>query len=212
MSHLKILVLSDSKDHKDETIYVTKMFENGLDIFHLRKPEYKKSEMEEYLDHIPHKYRNQIVIHSYYDLAIKYGLKGIHLSKRKRREGWWLSVKLYYFKLRKPDIQISTSFHHLGSLFEETRNFNYVLLSPIFDSISKSGYQSGFSHQNLKLAMAKSRFKIIALGGVEENKIEQVNQMGFWGFLLSGIIWESPDPVATFNAIFYKAKEVTLIT
>lgn len=208
MSEIKILLLTDTVNHEGETQLITKFFENGLDILHIRKPNMSRSKLEAYIQEIPEKFWGQIVIHGYFELAIKYKLRGIHASKSKRKSKFFKWVRLPYLRLKMPSLQVSTSFHHLASLYEETTPYDYVFLSPIFDSISKSGYQSGFSHQNLAMAVQRSKFKIMALGGVELDKIESLSEMKFHGAVLSGVIWQSENKLEVFKAIRLKVYDL----
>ena len=195
---LKIIILTDSKNIPGETEIITKCFENGLDLLHIRKPSFSKQQMENYLSEIPRKYWDQIILHTHFQLAIKYNLRGIHVGKRSRKNKLLTKLRIWYMRFKKPEMIICTSFHHLASLFEETTHYDYVILSPIFDSISKSGFQSGFSHHNLDITIKRSPYKVVALGGVEESRVEQVLKMKFEGMMLSGIIWQSQNKFEEF--------------
>jgi thiamine-phosphate pyrophosphorylase len=207
---MKLILVSSSSRSKEEPEIVTQLFENGLEIFHLRKHEISTRYIEEYIQQIPRKYWNQIVLHNRYQLCIKYKLKGIHLTKNKRNEKFKNKFRLWYYKWKHPSITISTSFHNLANLFEDEGEYEYVFLSPIFDSISKSGFQSAFSSHNLKMALNKSKYKIMAFGGVDITKLEIIKTMNFSGFVLSGAIWESEDKLQTFKDIKSKMAELDL--
>ena len=80
-----------------------------------------------------------------------------------------------------------------------------AFLSPIFDSISKQGYKSEFSEQLNKFTQLKPELiaaikskNIIALGGINTDKIELARKVGFKGVATLGAIWNSKDPVAKF--------------
>ena len=73
---MQIIVISSKDKFRSEVSHVVKLFTEGLEVFHLRKPKFSLKRMEEYLDQIPEKYHNKIVIHSFHDLAKKYDLKG----------------------------------------------------------------------------------------------------------------------------------------
>lgn len=205
---LKLLVLSNSKKDPDEPVYVTQFLEHGLDVFHLRKPDFSSREMDEYINQIPARFWGNIVIHSHYHLVKKYNLLGIHLGKTKRRSWFFKKFRLPYMRLTNPKLQVTTSFHHLASLYEETYPFDYVFLSPIFDSISKSGYQSGFSHHNIASAINRSHFKIMALGGIEIDKLEFVKNSHFAGVVLSGVLWQNENKIGIYNEIRHKIIEL----
>ena len=68
---------------------------------------------------------------------------------------------------------------------------DYVLLSPIFDSISKDDYTSRFTPVQLR-ELAKRKIidkKVMALGGVDLENIGDLKSYGFGGAVLLGAIW-----------------------
>lgn len=204
---MKLIVMSSLDTFENEPQIVTQLFENGLKRFHLKKPKFRTKTLEEYISQIPEKYRKYIIIHSHYDLAIKYNLKGIHLN-RKIRKSRLKGLRLFYYRMRKPDIQVTTSFHNLASIFDDKSDYAYAFLSPVFDSITKSGFQSAFSNNNLKFTMKKSKHKLCAFGGIDITKIEQVAEMNFSGLVLSGAIWQAEKKVEVFKEIKHKLLEL----
>lgn len=206
---MKLIVISSSdKKNEDEPAIVTQLFENGLKYFHLRKPGCTYKYLEEYIKRIPEKYRGQVVIHSHFSLVLKYKLKGIHFNRRKRKKSWKRRFMTWYYRFRKPNISITTSFHNLATLYDDDYQYDYVFLSPIFDSITKSGFQSAFTKNNLAQAMARSKHKIEAFGGVDIGKLDSCLDMKFDGVVLSGCLWQSQTPVENFKAIKHKLLEM----
>lgn len=69
---------------------------------------------------------------------------------------------------------------------------DYVFLSPIFDSISKSGYRSAFSYARLRDAADRGVIdeKVVALGGVTFDKIPLLSSLHFGGAAMLGAIWK----------------------
>lgn len=106
-----------------------------------------------------------------------------------------------YLKMRRPGFAITTGYHTISSLKSNDYLFEYVFLSPVFDSISKIGYRSTFNEDSLKQAVHASACKVIALGGIDEGKIEKAAQLGFDGVALLGAIWSAADPVDKFQVI-----------
>lgn len=207
---MKLVILSDSSENNEEPALINFFFENGLDYYHLRKGKYTKKEMSSLLDRISKKYHSKIVIHSHHELAIKYKLFGIHISRKKRKSKFneWLKVK--YFRFKNSKINISTSFSQLTN-FEDTKSvYDYVFLSPIFDSISASGYGSHFNIKLVENMLKKTPEKVIALGGINSTRIKQVKDIGFYGAAISGAIWESKTPKETFLEIKKKLDEEEL--
>jgi thiamine-phosphate pyrophosphorylase len=83
-----------------------------------------------------------------------------------------------------------------------------AFLSPVFDSISKQGYKSNFSDRLNKFIQFKPELmaaikgkKIIALGGIDEDKIEMVRKVGFAGAAVLGAIWNNKNPLDKFLKI-----------
>jgi thiamine-phosphate pyrophosphorylase len=207
---MKLLVLSPSSgDAISEPFIVTKLFELGLETFHLRKPRYSTREMTEYLDKIPARFHNRIVIHSHHMLALKYNLKGIHLTRTHLQKKIRLWINLRLIRLKRPHITISTSFRKLASLYEEDNIYSYVFLSPIFDSISGK-FQAGFNEHSLRAAIKKTPFQIIARGGVDSLKITKVTDVGFAGLVLGSSLWKLPDPVQEFVLFLDELKRLEI--
>ncbi len=186
---MKLIVLSNPTHLKNEHEWLCSLFEMGLEYYHLRKPGFEKSAIENFLKQISPNYYNRIVLHSHYELAEKYNLKGIHISSPER--GNLLSKC------------VSTSFHSLKEIEDCEQKYEYAFLSPIFDSISKQGYQAAFGKKELNLFF-DSRTKnidIIALGGINEQTIPEAMSYGFDGVAVLGAVWMSTNPVEKFNKL-----------
>lgn len=208
---MKLVVISSSHSIENETKIVTRLFEAGLETFHLRKHRFSTWEMRSYLNEIPNHFHNRIIIHSHHNLVGKFKLKGIHLTKshKQRKLNTWILIKL--IRIKNPDTQITTSFNTIGHLLEphQKYNYNYVFLSPIFDS-STSRFQGGFTEYSLKSALQKTQYNIIARGGVDIESIEKANAIGFKGLAFYSSLWKSPDPLETFNRIIEKFQELKI--
>ena len=198
---MKSIVISAQKSIEKETEIVTQLFKEGLTRFHLRKPHYSYKKMKDYLDKIPSEYHNRIIIHSNHKLAHKYNLKGIHLAVKDRDTSLrnWLRIKS--IKRKNKWITVSTSFHSINELDKYNDLYDYVFLSPIFDSISKKDYQSGFKAFSLTSATQRSNYKVVALGGVDSHNIKDAFNMGFWGCGFLGTIWTNDSPIDKFIEI-----------
>ncbi len=103
-------------------------------------------------------------------------------------------------------------FHSLEELQVYKERCEYAFLSPIFDSISKKGYRSTFTDQ-AALSYAISGKNIIALGGIDEDKIDICRKLGFAGVAVCGAIWNSSSIVEKFKrlkALCEKEKFITV--
>lgn len=193
---MKLIVLSNPTNLNNEHELLCSLFEAGLEYYHLRKPDFSKEKMENFLKQIPQKYFNKIVLHSHHDLAEKYNLKGKHISSN-------------YAELKGDSKYISTSFHSFKDIENCKEKYDYVFLSPIFDSISKQDYPSNFDKKELTkffIQQAKT-FDIIALGGMNENTIYDAMEMGFDGVALLGGIWMATNPLEKFKVLLKVCKE-----
>ena len=74
---------------------------------------------------------------------------------------------------------------------ENIADYEYVFLSPIFDSISKTGYIHAFTSEDLLNAKSAGLInkQVIALGGINAENIPIARQYGFGGVAVIGALW-----------------------
>lgn len=204
---MRVILISSTENVDNETALVTRLFENGLENFHLRKPKFSTRELKKYIEEIPYQYHRGIIIHSHHKLALKFKLKGIHITKSHQKKKYRTLLTIRFLKFKRPDIIITRSFNKIASLFEEKTQFDYVFLSPVFESFS-SKYQSGFTEHSLKFALEKTAFKVVARGGIKFETIEKAKELGFYGAALYNAIWKHPEPLNEFIRILKRAKEL----
>lgn len=199
---MKLIVISPSYDVENEISQVETMFRKGLEVYHIRKPNYTTKDYENYLERINPKFYDRIVLHSRHNLVKKYRLKGVHVSKNHRKTFLKTFFRILGIKLStKGKLSISTGISHL-SVFEKVKftGYNYILLTPVFPSISKKGRKGAFSMEKLRRALKKNRpFDVIASGGIDIQRLEKVRKLGFDGAAIMGGIWEQPDPLISFE-------------
>ena len=177
---MKWIIITSPEFLSGEAIFIDKLFSQGLDLLHLRKPEASLEAYKRLLLQIPKHWYSRIVLHEHFALAEKFGLHGIHLNRRCSQV---------------PDSfrgSISCSCHTLEEVKKQKASKDYVFLSPIFDSISKVGYHAAFSPTLLKQAAIENVIdeKVIALGGITANNIPLVKEWHFGGVALLGDIWK----------------------
>ncbi len=162
-----------------EAVVIEAALNGGYDLVHLRKPGASEEEMISILEELPAECRARIVIHSHFNLALRYGLYGIHLNSR-------CSIVPDGFSG-----SISRSCHTFEEVEQHKDSCNYLFLSPIFNSISKKGYASAFSGASLREAAEKGIIdsKVYALGGVTPERLSWLEEMGFGGAAMLGSVW-----------------------
>lgn len=182
-----IIVISNPSPLKNEHIHIRQLFDEGLELFHLRKKDLSESEIRFFIEAIPIANLPKVVIHSHYHLAVEYGLRGIHVPSS--------------FTDNHNSRHLSVSFHSLHEIDRFKAHFKYGFLSPVFDSISKLAYKSNFNLTEVQQFLYFQKNKIIALGGIDEDKIAKIKDCNFSGIALLGAIWQNSKPCEKFLQI-----------
>ncbi len=160
---MKLIAITTPNFWHGEDLAICRLLDSGWNRVHIRKPSADKKLIEELIRKIPEKYRQALSLHDHFDLAIKYGIGGVHLNQRNPLP---------------PDVWnglISRSCHSIEETIKYS-HLDYVTLSPIFDSISKPGYKSRFSADELRQTDLS---KVYALGGVTFSRIAELKELGF---------------------------------
>ena len=180
---MKLIVISHPIVFPNEHRVIESLFENGLEIFHIHKPSFSEQEIQNYIQQFPQKYHSRIFLHSQFP-----------------------------------------KFHSLKELeslpLTPSQGRGIIFLSPIFDSISKTGYKSKFDLKEIKSFLQKQKAlpfgeglggALIALGGINESKIEICRELGFAGVAVLGAIWNSENPLEKFLRIKEKCQKKDLV-
>jgi thiamine-phosphate pyrophosphorylase len=187
-----VIVISNPVSVKDEHQIINQLFDEGLEIFHLRKPECSKSEIADLLEKIDSRHYTKIALHQHHEIAETFGMQRLHFTEESRKQMTDMKV---------PEKKIlSSSIHAPEDSKTVSPFFEYVFLGPVFDSISKPGHRS-ILNQGFKLPEIK-KTKLIALGGVDNSKIQEVKGYEFDGIAVLGHIWkETKNAVSNFRLI-----------
>lgn len=163
----------------EEVAIIRHLLADGVDIIHLRKPDADISYCRGLLSQLSADERARIVIHDYWTLYEEFALRGIHLNRNVR------TLPDQYRGSR------SRSCHSFEEVVRYKNECDYLFLSPIFDSISKMGYSSAYSHDELQHAADEGIIdeRVVALGGVTPDKISYLRSLGFGGVAMSGAIY-----------------------
>lgn len=165
----------------NESGMIEKLLDNGLDYIHIRKPGASREDLKNLIEKIHPQYHNRLKLHDYFDLVVEYGLGGVQLNSRNADSP---SVEL----------KISRSCHSLDEIDDFAKaypDYEYVTLSPIFNSISKKGYASTFNLDDLTDKIRDRN--VIALGGITPSTLPLLRKAGFAGAAMLGCIWSNVD-------------------
>lgn len=196
---MRIIVISAPDFLPGEAEAVTALLEAGAWRVHVRKPAAGSDSIARLLEHIPAALYSRISLHDHHELATRFGVGGVHLNSRNP------SVPAGFGGL------VSRSCHSMEELSEYGSVCDYMFLSPIFDSISKSGYASRFSLEEIRRRIAAGSDvatarmdvmssdgncrsvdwgRVFALGGVCPDNIRLLEEAGFGGAAVLGYLWE----------------------
>ena len=81
--------------------------------------------------------------------------------------------------------------HTLADVAAASRDvYDYVLLSPVFDSISRVGYTAApFPPTDVAATLSAADVPVLALGGVASTTAPAAARLGFAGAALLGSVW-----------------------
>ena len=205
---MKLVVITPSKDVADEHTLVTKMFESGLSTLHLRKPKFSTNQMAEYIREIPAHFHNRIVIHSHHNLALKFHLKGIHLSRVHLSSSWRYWFIRTRLRLKFEKSSKSRSYSRLQQVYQkEEHNFDYFLIGTMFNNMTSELY-SGFYEDGIIAANKNSNKRLIARGGTSPETIGKAVRYGFHGIAFNSYLWNSDKPFENFLNILAEFKKL----
>jgi thiamine-phosphate pyrophosphorylase len=190
-----MLVITNPIATTNEISIIHSLFENGLELLHIRKPDYSEAEMKAFVSEIKTNYRSQLVLHSHHQLALEFGINRIHLTENFRKE---ISSKTLYL-YNEQGFHLSTSTHDIDSFNDLRIYFEYGFLSPVFPSISKTGHQSNLDLFESIKTRTNFSAKLVALGGLSPVNISKTLSSGFDDVALLGTIWNSNNPIENFK-------------
>ncbi len=184
----KMIVITNPTPVENEISIIHSLFAEGLPLLHVRKPSFSVSEMNAFLADIAPEYRSRLVLHHHHDLADDFGINRLHYSEKDLTDSHSFSKKT-----------LSTATHSIEDFNALNPVFEYAFLSPVFSSISKQGYTSKLDFPTEIEKRTNYNTKLIALGGIQFENINQALAFGFDGIALLGTIWCSENPLENFK-------------
>ena len=178
---MKIIAITSPKVTDADEYIIKGLVKRGIDVVHFRKPDSGIEECRSLLLKLTSGERSKIVVHDYPSLYEEFSLLGIHVNKNVT------SLPEGYSGLK------TRSCHSFEEVEMYKDDYDYLFLSPIFNSISKQGYMSSFSDAELLQASKEGIIdrKVIALGGVTFDKIPYLKDLNFGGVAMIGAIYNT---------------------
>lgn len=170
---MKLVLMSTPQFFVEEHQILTALFDEGLEMVHLNKPNSEPVFCERLLTLIPDAYRKLIVTHDHFYLQNEYELRGIHLSERNSER-----PANYHGK-------VSCTCNSIEDVVAVKKEMDHV----IWDT----------SSVDLPLLMKDNARrknidkKVYVSGTIDVENIQQVAEYGFGGIVLQNAIWDRFD-------------------
>lgn len=169
-----------------EAVEIARLIGNG-DYWrvHIRKPGASAEQIRALLQQIPAELYPRLSLHDHHELALQFGLGGVHLNRRNPQApaGW--------------NGLVSRSLHSPEEI--ASMECDYAFLSPIYPSVSKPGYKPDFDLQQLRGVVDE---RVFALGGVTPDKFDELRDIGFGGAAMLGYVWKPAIDIRAFGLQF----------
>lgn len=176
---MKLILMTPPYFFTEEHQILNALFDEGLELLHIRKPDSAPVYSERLLSLIRDNYHKRIVVHDHFYLSHEYRLRGIHLNQR---------------NTQLPDNykgQISCTCHTALELASRTKMCDYVFLAP---PIAPEGQQTDatyFSPEQLSVFAAHRVIgkKVMAFGHMTLDHVSMLRDYGFGGIVILGDLW-----------------------
>lgn len=180
---MKLITITSPHFFVEEDKIITLLFEEGLDVLHLRKPETSAMYSERLLTLIPEKYHKRIVTHEHFYLKEEFSLMGIHLNQRNPKEPHDYAG------------HVSCSCRTIEEVRKRKHFYDYVFLKGIYDSDPEHNNFMTFSAEELRKANKEGIINndVMAFGGISPENILEVKDLGFGGAVIMNDIWNKFD-------------------
>jgi thiamine-phosphate pyrophosphorylase len=204
---MKLVLITNGTSTKFETETINRLFREGLDELHIRKPSLEKKDQIKFIDNIDSDFHSRLVLHDCYSLVHMYNINKIHVS-RDWGNGIMSDFILNRMILRGKKVTKSVCVSSCADLYRQVRGQDEVMLGPVF---SKSMYM--INNQTIKTedmarAIRNSKIPVLGVGGVSLENIDVFKQAGFSGLVLQKSVWKNADPVRAFIQLRDKVHEV----
>ena len=181
-----LIIITSQTDVKNEADIINNLFEAGMQLLHIRKPNAGASEIEKLIKKINPQFYHQLALHQHHWMANDFAIVRLHYKEEVRKE-----IDQDELAVLQTKYILSTSIHAIEDYDKLSLSFEYTFLGPVFNSISKPGYKAEFA--DCLLPQHNEGPEIIAIGGIDVNNIEKAKELKFDGVAVLGAIWQKPE-------------------
>jgi len=132
------------------------------------------------------KYGAKLFINDRVDVAHMTGADGVHLTET--------SISTAAVRKSFPDLLVGVSTHSVKSARRaESEGAHFITFSPIFETPSKQEYGPPQGLEKLWAVCREVNLPVLALGGIQKDRVSTVLEQGASGVALISGIWNGPD-------------------
>lgn len=183
-----LVVLSAPGPMHREAERINALFEEGMGLFHLRKPGMSAAALRLLLSEVKTVHHHKIALHQHHAMARDFNINRLHFTADARSK----CAEALLMGLCVAGKVLSTSIHDTVALDHLADSFRYVFFSPVFDSISKQNYKAVVA-DGFVFPRSRCPAKVMALGGIHAGNIQQLGAMNFDGAAVLGAVWQQPE-------------------
>ena len=175
---MKLIIMTQPTYFVEEDKILTALFEEGMDMLHINKPESEPLYAERLLSLLPKNKYDHISVHQHYYLKQAYGLRGIHIDNP---------------QMPVPDgfrRHVTRSTSNISDLKLFKKNCDYVMLHSLFDSLHDE-VRATLTPEEMIAAHHEGLIdkKVYALGGMSLESVQMAKDLGFGGVVICGDLW-----------------------
>jgi len=195
-----MIIISSPIAIANEIDIIHSLFEEGMELFHVRKPLFSAAEMKQFVSKIRFEFRSKLVLHQQHNYSKTFGINRLHFTEKSRMEITKFSSKYSLENYKANDFILSASVHTMEDFNALSDAFDYAFLAPVFKSISKENYEPKMDFSSELKKRTNFKTKLIALGGIQSENINQALSFGFEDVALLGTIWNNNNPIENFKS------------
>jgi thiamine-phosphate pyrophosphorylase len=182
-SGFEIAVICSPDDLPGEQSTLLALLEAGVEHLHLRKKHWDLRQTAAFLDSLPAAYHPRIILHAHATLLNHYEVAGFH---GQQPPGLPVACK-------------GCSVHSYEEYQALYALYDYLWLSPFFDSLSKKDYGAnvGLWHPPPDCPLDK----VVALGGITPQHLPHLARLGIRRAAVLGYIWNAKNPLKAWKTL-----------